>query len=257
MTGPNVKGIGVLRPSSLFMKTMILITMVAFVGMTLVPPQVFAQADTNTKDEDIARRFEDVMVLKSRGEYDNAIDELHTIMADYEGSERVAQLAYSYLVATYHEKGDTEGARRIAAEALEKYPDLTAREIITVPPSVDEYYDTLRREMFGAIEIVEPEGARAFLDQKSMGDTETPLRLGLVRVGEHDLRLTKPGYHDYTERVAIRPNGNLIKTIQMKRARDRKWWGVRIGVVVVAVVAAYFLFREDTQKDLPAPPAPP
>jgi hypothetical protein len=70
--------------------------------------------------------------------------------------------------------------------------------------------------------------------------------------------LTKPGYHDYTERIAIRPNRNLVKTIQMKRARDKKWWGIRIGAVAVAGVAAYFLLREDPPpEDLPAPPGPP
>jgi len=246
--------------TSSFSSAVALVTLVAFLAVILVPVQLPAQTSTDANDEEIALRFEQVMVMKSRGDFDRAIDELNAMIVDYEGLEQVLRLAYSYLVATYHEQRDTEGARRAATAALERFPDITARDIITVPPSVDDYYETLRREMFGALHIIEPEGALAFLDENPLGEGETPLHLALVRVGEYDLMLTKPGYYDYTERIAIRPNDNLVKTIQMRRARDRRWWLVRVGVVCAAALIGWGLyewFTDDPPDDLGAPPKPP
>jgi hypothetical protein len=237
-----------------FVRTVALATIVAFVCVAIVPVWTSAQTGAGATDEVIARRFEQVMVLKSRGEFDQAIGELTAMIGDYEDSEQVLRLAYSYLVATYHEKGDTDGARRAATEALERYPDISAQDVITVPPSVDTYYETLRREMFGALHIVEPKGALVFLNEKPAGEGETPLRLALVRVGEYDLLLSKPGYYDYSERIAIQPDDNLVKTIQMKRARDKKWWGIRIGAAAVAGLVAYLLIKDGESDPLPPPP---
>jgi hypothetical protein len=248
------------RRTSLLSSVVVLVTIVAFVVVMVIPVSALAQTSTGTNDEEIARRFEQVMVMKSRGDFDQAIDELNAMIKDYEGSEQVLRLAYSYLVATYHEQRDTDGARRVATQALERFPDITAQDIITVPPSVDDYYDTLRHEMFGALHIVEPKGALVFLNNDSVGESETPLRLGLVRAGEYDLMLTKSGYHDYTERIAIMPDDNLVKTIQMRRARDKKWWLIRVGVVCAAVATGwlvYELLKDDPPDDLGAPPVPP
>ncbi len=224
-----------------------------FVVSALGPVPALAQEG----EKEISDRFEEMMVLKSRGEYDRAVDELGTIIDEFEGSERVLRLAYSYLVAVYHEANDTDGARRAAKEALERFPDITAGDEITIPPLVDEYYDTLRREMFGSLSITEPQGCDVFLNGDPVG--QTPLDLVLVRAGAYDLNLTKNGYHDYAKNIVIEPDRLHVEAIQMKRARTKWWWIARGAVVVTGVViVALLLWPPDDQlPELEDPPNPP
>ena len=71
------------------------------------------------------------------------------------------------------------------------------------PSVINDGYERLRREMFGSLVIDKPEGAGVFLDDALKGDT--PITLPLVRVGSHELVVSKSGYNDYTESVEIEP----------------------------------------------------
>ena len=231
-------------------RVLIIITLAAFIVLVVVPPSVAAQEGEN----DISARFEDVMVLKSRGDYDGAIGELNAIIAEYQSNERALRLAYGYLVAAYHEAGDVEGAERGAMEALERFPDITAGDDITIPPLVDDYYDRLRREMFGSLSIVEPKHAELFLDGNRVG--LTPLRRDLVRAGEHDILLVKKGYHHFVKSIVIESDRLHVETIEMKRARTKEWW-IKRGAIVALSVVALILLWPDPPQDLSEPPSAP
>ncbi len=217
-------------------RSVTLITVTAFMTLLLPPLSVFGQTPPSTQEQDVdvASRFQEIIVLKAQGEYDRAIDELNRVISEFAKSDQYVRLAYSHLVATYHEKGDVDGANRVAREALEKFPDILASDIM-IPSYVNTYYDTLRKEMFGRLTIQKTEGCRVFLNGKHVGDT--PLQLGLVRVGNYDLVLAKSGYHDYTERIRIESDRTLEKTISLSRDRDKWWWISRVGAGVAALAA--------------------
>ena len=229
-----------------------MMTVAAFAAMLLPPLPVSAQAPppTQAQEVDVAARFQEIIVLKAQGQYDQAIDELNKVISEFAKSDQYVRLAYSHLVATYHEKGDVDGANRVAREALEKFPDILASDIM-IPSYVNTYYDTLRKEMFGRLTIQKTEGCRVFLNGKHVG--ETPLQLGLVRVGKYDLVLAKSGYHDYTERISIQSNQTLEKTISLARDRDKWWWITRVGAGVAALAATAIGVAATQDEPTPTP----
>jgi hypothetical protein len=212
------------------------VTIAAFVTMLLSPPPVSGQTPSQGQERgtDVATRFQEIIVLKAQGEYDRAIEELNRVISEFAKSDQYVKLAYSHLVATYQEKGDVDGANRVAREALERYPDIVAQDIM-IPSYVNTYYENLRREMYGRLTILKAEGCRVFLSGKHVGDT--PLQLGLVRSGEYDLVMSKSGYQDYTERINIQSNQTLEKTVSLARVRGKWWWISRVGVGLVVVGA--------------------
>jgi hypothetical protein len=206
-------------------------------------------------------KFQGVIKLRADGDYDSAITELRDIVTQYSNSDQVLRLAYNHLVTTYIAKGDPDGAKAAAREALEKFPNLVAEEI-AFPPRVNEYYVELRKEMFGSLTIQKPKDCRVFLNGKHVGDT--PLRLDLVRVGDYDLTLSKSGYNDFTERIRIQPDVALDKEPSLESKRGFAWWAYRVGAgVVAATLLAVGLSGGDEAapaepaEPLPPPPGPP
>jgi len=247
--------------SSRFSKFVTLAVIVAFVSAIWLPELLHAQTATDNRDDQIADKFQQIIVLKAEGEYDRAAEQLRQIIEEYADSDRVLRLAYSHLVVVYFENNDEEGARAAAREALERFPDITAEDI-TLPPFVNGYYDELREEMFGSLTIKEPEGCRVFIDDKHVG--ETPLVLDYVRAGNHRLTITKSGYEDLAETVTIEAGGALSMKPSLDREHDWKWWSLRVGagVLVVGLLAIGLSGGDDpkpTEPDepLPDPPAPP
>ncbi len=234
----------------------VLATQVALVATLAFPPAASGQ-----QDQVIYDKFQGVMKLRADGDYDAAINELRDIVTRYSNSDQVLRLAYNHLVATYIDKGDADGAKTAAREALAKFPNLAAEEI-AFPPKVNAYYDELRKEMFGALTIKKPKGCRVFLNGSHMGDT--PLHLDFVRVGEYDLTVSKSGYYDFTERVRVQPDVALDKEPSLDKKHGVKWWAYRIGAGVVAVtLLAVGLSGGDEAapaepaEPLPPPPGPP
>jgi tetratricopeptide (TPR) repeat protein len=238
------------------------ITLAAFVVMLLAPLSVSGQTAPPEQEVDVSARFQEIIVLKAQGDYDRAIEELNRVIAEFAKSDQYVRLAYSHLVATYQEKGDVDGANRVAREALEKYPDILAQDVM-IPSYVNTYYETLRKEMFGRLTIQEPEGCRVFLSGNHVGTT--PLQLGLVRVGAYDLVLSKSGYHDYTERIQIESDKTLEKTVSLARVRGKGWWLTRVGAGIAVIAATAFGVAASQDEPTPTPepeplsgpPAPP
>ena len=228
--------------------------------MLALPPLAYSQIEVSDEIGEFFNRFQEVATLRADREYDPAIQKLSEIVKDLMASEQVLKSAYHHLVWTYEAKGDSTGARAIAHDALERFPDLTADEI-SFPNYVNDYYDMLRREMFGSLRIIEPEGCRLFLNENYVGDT--PLRLDLVRAGEYDLELTKSGYQDFSEHIRIQPEERLEKTLSLQRKHDWKWWTYRVGAgaAVASVLTVVIIGGEDDKtpplEQLPFPPDPP
>lgn len=230
--------------------------LVTFVLALAVPPA--ARADTDT--ESLQEQWDKVSSSRRSADYRDAIETLRSIIEQYSDTDRVLREAYSQLVWTYLKSGDEEAARGVAREALERYPDITANETYIIP-GVNRTYEELRRQMFGSLEIEDPEEGHVFLNDEHIGDS--PLYKNLVRVGEYNLLVTKSGYEDYTQTIQIDPDQKLTLSLSMSRTRDWKWWTWRGGAVVLAAVAIGFGLSaggdEGTPPDepLPPPPAPP
>ncbi len=239
---------------SLFPRVLILATLIAFASAWIAPNIVMGQTAGDEGSTAISK-FDEVIKLKVDGEYDQAIDMLQEIITEYSNSELVLRRAYNHLVAIHHEKGDTGSAVRTAREALERYPDLTAEQDWFLP-AINDYYDQLRKEMFGSLTIEDPKDCRVFLNSEHVGTT--PLHLALVRAGEYDLTLAKSGHHDYTGRVLIRLGVSLKENVSLKRKRGKWWWLTRSAGAVVAVVAlAVGLSGGDEPVEPPPDPLPP
>jgi len=229
---------------------------------------LFAQVPLEGNEERAYQKFQAIQTLRSDGQYDEAIQQLTEIIKEYSDSERVLREAYNHLVTTYRAKGDRDGAIQAAREALERFPDLTADQL-HFPEAVNDYYEQLRKEMFGSLKISEPTECRVFLrkadstsPEKHVG--ETPLEIKLLRVGEYEMSLTKSGYNDYSEMVVVQPDHTVEKDVSMERRRDWKWWSWRVGAGALAVgLIAYGLSGSDDPASepqpvpLPGPPAPP
>jgi hypothetical protein len=129
---------------------------------------------------------------------------------------------------------------------------------------VDEIYETLRKEMFGSLEISQPENCNVFLLQDSVKVFKgvTPLELKLVRAGAYTLEVTRSGYHDYSTPISISPDQMYRMDIPLSRERSKTWWLTRIIPTALAgALVTYLLWPEESTtsepQPLPEPPAPP
>ena len=233
---------------------------IAFASVLFSPPPAVGQeaADAGSTGA-IQAKFEQVVALRLDGEYDRAIEMLNGIIAEYSNSDEVLRRAFNHLVTVYVQNDDDAGAREAARIALNRFPDLAADEL-DFPGKVNEVYDQLRKEMFGALVIDEPKDCHVYLDSTHVGDT--PLRLDLVRVGEYKLTVTKPGYKDFVSQIEIQPEGTRdLSGLSLERERAWWYWPAWIGGAAVAVVAVVIGVsggdKEDTPEPLPVPPAPP
>lgn len=220
-------------------------------------------AVTQDRDEKISEIIEEVIRLRANGEYKRAIELLNRVIREYSTSEEVLRYLYNHLVFTYQKMGQPEAAIAKARKALERFPDLRV-ETPDIPPSINDIYNDLRKEMFASLEISEPAACHVFLIQDSVEvyKGKTPLELPLVRTGKYTLQVTKSGYHDYIKPIKLAPNEKYSRDIPLKRDRGMKWWLFRtVPVVVAGALAAVLLWPEGSETDqpqpLPEPPAPP
>ncbi len=232
---------------------------IAFTISVLTPAFVLS----SNKSENISERMERVSVLRARGEFQSAIEILNDIIREYSESDQVLRYAYNHLVFTYNSMGNRSAALEKARQALERFPDLKV-ETPDIPPSVDEIYDRLRKEIFGSLDVSQPENCNVFLLQDSVKVFKgvTPLELKLVKVGTYTLEVTKSGYHDYSRQISIAPDQRYKLDIPLSRERSKKWWLIRIvPTALVGALVSYLLWPEESTtrepQPLPEPPAPP
>ena len=222
-----------------------------------------AFASQEDLSEALSERMEQVNILRARGEFNDAIKILDEIIRDYASSDTVLRYAYNHLVFTYHKMGEAGMAIEKAREALDHYPDLSV-ETPDIPPSVDDIYNTLRKEMFGSMTIERPEACNVFLIQDSIKvfKGETPLELSLVRVGTYTLEVTKSGYHDHSRTINVFPDERLNLDVSMSPERGAKWWTLNLApVALLGAFLAYMAWPSETStagpQPLPGPPDPP
>lgn len=242
-------------------RTIVLLMFSTLVAVSSIPASML-RAQNELK---INETFTEIARMRSRGEFDQAVEVLKKIIQDYTDSDQVIRYAYNQLIYTLDYRGDSESMRVYARIALERFPDLivTDEESDYVDPvRLNPTYDQLRKEMFGSVRIDNPEGCRVILDGVQVG--ATPYYEPLVRAGVHQLVLTKSGYYDYEERLLVDPDGNhIVATASLQRQRDKWWWIYRVGPALVgSAILTYGLTRDsgsDVPPDepLPGPPAPP
>jgi hypothetical protein len=237
-----------------------IVCLAAYAFAILLPSPLAAQATPDDTSKAVVQsKFEQVVAFRLDGEYDRAISALNELISKYARSDEILRRAYNHLVTVYVQNNDEAGARGAARMALQRFPDLTADEL-DFPGAVNRVYDQMRKEMFGAFVISQPEECRVYLDSTYVGDT--PLRLDLVRVGEYDLTVTKSGYKDYASRIEIQPELTRdLSGLSLERDRAWWWWPAWIGGAAVAAVGLAIGLggsdEEPEEEPLPAPPGPP
>jgi PEGA domain len=234
-----------------------------FVAALLLPGRTVGQ-ETGGEARSAAAvqsTFEQIVALRLDGEYSRAVEMLYEVIAKYEKSDDVLRRAYNHLVTVHVQNNDEAAAEKVARAALETFPDLTADEL-EFPGRVNDVYNQMRKQMFGSFVISQPKECHVYLDSTHVGDT--PLSLGLVRVGEYQLTVTKSGYKDYLARIEIQPELTRdLSGLSLQRDRAWWWWPAWIGGAVVSVVAvAIGVSGGDDEapaepEPLPAPPPPP
>ena len=232
------------------------ISLAAFLIMAVFPAGLASQGT----EEEIYDRFESVSSLRSQGQYDKAIEVLRGIIAEYSKSDEVLRRAYCDLVFTLMSKPDADGAAQSAREALLRFPNLTA-DPVYFPPRVNELYDQLRGELYGALNVLtKPDSCRIFLGETFVG--VSPLHVEYVRVGDYDMNISKSGYKDEASALRIEPGSPTSVQFSLQRERGKKWWLLRTGpAAALAGVLVYLGLRGEeaaaAAEPLPGPPSPP
>jgi hypothetical protein len=229
----------------------------------VIGPAPAASQETSAPKSAVAAQatFEQIVAMRLDGDYARAVEMLNDVIAKYSKSDEILRRAYNHLVTVYVQNDDEEGARTAARAALTSFPDLTADEL-EFPGRVNDVYEQMRKEMFGSFVIKQPEECRVYMDSTFVGDT--PLALGLVRVGEYGLTVTKSGYKDYVSQIEIQPERTLdLSGLSLDRNRGWWWWPAWIGGAAIAAVAVAIGVSggdegSPTEREpLPGPPPPP
>ena len=232
------------------------VLVVSFSLIAVIPAGLGSQVP----QDQIYSRFEKVSSLRSEGQYDQAIEILRGIIAEYSKSDEVLRRAYSDLVFTLLSKQDADAATQSATEALLRFPDLTA-DAVYFPPRVNELYDRLRAQLYGALHVLaKPDSCRVFLGKEFIGFS--PLHVEYVRVGEYQMNISKSGYKDESSPLRIEPGSPASVQLSLQRERGKRWWLLRAGpgAVVASVLVYLGLSGKEgaaTAEPLAGPPSPP
>lgn len=221
--------------------------LLAFTLMVSPPPW----ARAGPEDDTIYGRFQEASSLRSQGRYEEATEILQGIIAEHPRSAEILRRAYSDLVFTLLSKDDVASATESARTALHRFPDLSA-DPVYFPPRINEVYDDLRGQMFGALNVAtRPDSCRVSLNGEFVGFS--PLTLEYVRVGHYDLNVSRAGYHDESTPVRIEPGRPTSVPLSLQKERGRGWWLMRVGP---AALVAGVLLAIQLSQDAPAEPAP-
>jgi hypothetical protein len=237
----------------------VIVWVITLAAAWLPPVSALAQEKADPEAIAIAQSmFEQIVMMRLDGRYDRAVELLNDLIKGYEQSDEILRRAYHHLVTVYVQNGDDEGARNAARAGLERFPDLEADEL-DFPRKVNDVYNEMRREMFGALVIDQPEDCRVYLDSLYVGDT--PLRIDLVRVGEYNLTVTKSGYRDYAAQIEIQPELTRdLSGLALERDRAWWWWPAWVGGAAISAVALAIGLSgggdEPPPEEQPLPPPP-
>lgn len=199
--------------------------------------------------------FLPALTQRSEGRYDEAAAQLRGILDLHADDRATAETAWQHLFTTLSLNPEPKAAEELAAvirEALGRYPDLVPREEYC-PRSIITLVQAVRLQMYGALEIVRPEGADVFLDGELKG--RSPLLMDFIRVGDRELVIAKDGYRERRETVTVEPGARLRRDIELGRPGRKRWYVV--GGAAAAGLVWALLSGDEAADPLPDPPPPP
>lgn len=241
----------------------------------------------------VESRFREVSDLRSRGEFDTAIEMLSGIIAEFSGSDEVLRRAYNQLVWTLVAKSDDLSERvrlagdaaqkeklraeldamasrmgEVVGDALTRFHDLHAGDDVPDPSRVNQMYEPARQRMFGNLVVnTTPDSATVWIETEDGEWTHlgfTPLRRNLYPIGSYELRLTKEGHKEVDVASRVGPNETTQHDVTLPRSRGRGWWLTRVGVPALGLagLTTYLLLNNDSggtsePQPLAGPPDPP
>jgi hypothetical protein len=205
---------------------------------------------------DLDSLFQPALDLRADSQNEAAIANLREIQAADANDDEVVKLAYDYLFLTLYFDPDPTTDLELAStirEALQRYPDLVPGDIC--PKEILVMVQVSRVQMYGSLQITNPEGAEITLDGEPRG--MSPLLLEFVPVGERRLTVAKDGYKERQEFVTIAPGERLSRDMELS-ARSNKAWYIAGGLALVGGTL-YLLLKggDDDDLPLPEPPLPP
>jgi hypothetical protein len=232
-----------------------------------------AGAQTSASEPAAEASFDRVRDLRGQGQFDQALSALDELMQSYGSDDDVARRAFNERVFTILSKRsaaltvDDQDALYNAAldeakKGLTRFPDLTADRAL-YPPDVALIYDTLRKQMFGSVELTaNPDSSDVYMDGELVG--KTPLSLQYVPVGSYALTVAHDGYRQSEVGVDVTPSAVVQREVALGKNRGTVWWLTRV-VLPAAVVGGlvYWATRDESTGEtpppdpLPDPPDPP
>jgi hypothetical protein len=229
-------------------------------GWMLMVSLSFTTAGTalaQTGDQrDLDSLFRPALDLRAGSQNEAAIANLRQIQVTHTDDDEVVKLAYDYLFLTLYFDPDPKTDGELAAtirESLQRYPDLVPSDIC--PREILVMVQVSRVQMYGSLQITNPEGAEITLDGEPRG--MSPLLLDFVPVGDRRLTVNKDGYKERQEIVTIEPGERLSRDMELS-ARSNKKWYIAGGLALVGGTL-YLLLKKDDKDDQPLaePPPPP
>jgi hypothetical protein len=199
--------------------------------------------------------FLPALTQRSEGRYDEAAAQLRGIIDAHTDGRATAEIAWQHLFTTLSLNPEPKAAEELAAairEALGRYPDLAPREEYC-PRGIITLVQAVRLQMYGAVEIIRPEGAYIFLDGELKG--RSPLLMDFIRVGNRELVIAKDGYKERRETITVEPGARLQRDIELAKPGHTRWYVV--GGAAAAGLVWALLSGDDAAEPLPDPPPPP
>jgi len=131
-------------------------------------------------------------------------------------------------------------ARRLIGECLGIHAlRRTQADPASDPPEMVQFFDEVRREMFGGFRVVAVEPAEAFVlldgdTLETLPDEDAYAGDMYLAVGPHEVlvRARESGYHEYVDEISISPDVTLERSYYLPKRRSWLWytlWGTGIG----------------------------
>jgi len=181
---------------------------------------------------------------------------IREIMTSHAENEAVVRRAYEHLFTTLILDRSPESAEELAStirEALNLYPDLRPHAEYC-PPEIISLVQAVRLQMYGSLQITQPDGAEIIVDGEAQG--MSPLLMEFIRVGDRQLTVTKEGFKDRHETITIEPGERLSRDIELS-SRSRTGWYIAGGIVAAGLIWALVDGDDVASSPLAEPPPPP
>lgn len=214
----------------------------------------FAQTGPGRDLEDL---FLPALNLRANGEFEAAAANLREILTAYNDDDEVVKRAYDYLFQVLYFDPDPASDNQLALainEALRRYPDLVPN-VAYCPQEVLTNVHLARLQMYGSLQITNPEGAEIILDGEPKG--MSPLLLEFVPVGKYDLTIAKDGYKERQEVIQIESGSRLSRDVELSKKSNKAWYIAGGAALLGGTLYLLLNDGETTDDPLAEPPPPP